>query len=206
MDYNNNNNYSYLGNLKNNFNADTIADNLYSAGANVANGIGNLTNRINTTFGDNNALNQTTAPITTLPTEAYSYPNTTNTQSLNAPIDIKTLSTNATPTATAPVAVTPDGSAVSNQLNFSEDKFNALQTEFDDFKNQGPSLLDNIGTGADIGIGLFNAYNGYQATQTAQDSLDFSKEAFNKNYDQQLASYNRQVERQDAKDASARGE
>lgn len=68
------------------------------------------------------------------------------------------------------------------------------------------SMWNGIGTGLDVATGLFGAGMSYLNYQNASDTLDFQKDAFNKNYNQQLESYERQVERQEAKDAAFKGE
>lgn len=64
---------------------------------------------------------------------------------------------------------------------------------------------DTIATGANAVAGIGGLALDYMNYQNAVDTLDFQKDAWQKNYDQSLAAYNRQVERQDARDASARG-
>lgn len=64
---------------------------------------------------------------------------------------------------------------------------------------------DSIATGANAVAGIGGLALDYMKIQNAADTLDFQKDIWQKNYDQSLAAYNRQVERQDARDASARG-
>ena len=63
--------------------------------------------------------------------------------------------------------------------------------------------LGTLGTAADIGTGLFNAFNGYQIAKTGKDRLKFDKKAFTYNANAQAQSLNTQLEdRQRARSAA----
>ena len=58
----------------------------------------------------------------------------------------------------------------------------------------GFDWLGTLGTAADIGTGLFNAFNGYQIAKTGKDRLKFDKKAFTYNANAQAQSLNTQLE------------
>lgn len=55
------------------------------------------------------------------------------------------------------------------------------------------------------GAGLFQAYTGYQNLNLAKDQFSFQKNAWQQDYNQRLDAYNRQVARQEGKDAALAG-
>ena len=75
----------------------------------------------------------------------------------------------------------------------------AMQQQYNDTYATN-SMWSNIGAGVNAASNLWSGYVGYQNMKTAQDSLDFTKKAWETEYADTKADYERQVARQEARD------
>lgn len=77
-------------------------------------------------------------------------------------------------------------------------KSNALGKSVEDFSNTQPSFWNNYGSmiagGVSAAADLVGAYQGYKQLGLARDSLNFQKDAFNKEYEMSKRGINDQLE------------
>lgn len=101
-----------------------------------------------------------------------------------------------------------------NPLKYNSREFNAQSPSLrfdqkkggDTYITQQPSIWSDIGTGIGAATDIFGSAMNYLNYQNASESLDFQKDSWQKNYDQNLAALERNLARQDSRDRDASGD
>ena len=106
----------------------------------------------------------------------------------------------------------PTGIAATNAATISQAPVTSLNAsgapevkqvgETETLTTEGGWNWGNIGEGLQGASSIADSYINYMNFKNAEDQLNFTKDAWQQNYDQSLAAYNRQVERQDSKEAA----
>ena len=109
------------------------------------------------------------------------------------------------------IGTMPNGQQVSfdaNSLNFGQNNqspnginFNQVGNQYQQQQQQN-NLWSNIGSVGNVALGAFNAWNAYQGVKTAEEDLQFRRDSWTKNFEQQLKDYQRRVNRQEEKETN----